>query len=475
MEDGEITSYFIKFLVFISGLVFANGMLLNFIYSIQLWLSFRTLQKRTVTASPITTWWRINNYTSPMSILVPAYNEAETIADSVHSMLSLHYPNFEIIVINDGSKDHTLKILIEEFGLKASVRTFEKAVEHNLIHKIYSSKRFPRLTVVDKENGGKADALNAGINLSRFPLFCAVDADSVLESDALLRSVEPFVEDPERVVAVGGTIRIANGSNVVNGRVKSIGLPKSILPLFQIVEYLRAFLMARLAWSEMNAMMLISGAFGIFKRSVVLEVGGYSRDTVGEDMEIIVKLHRYLREQGRDYEIRFVPEPVCWTEAPESLAVLGSQRKRWQRGTLETFFKHKHMLGRKEYGVAGTIGFPNILFSDVIGPMLELFGYILMPILYWFGIISWSFFFSYLALIFAFGIFISVGSLVLEEIELRRFPSPLDLVKLTAIAVLENFGYRQLNNYWRFVGCIEFLRGKKHWGHMTRKGFSNKS
>lgn len=472
MQDPEIIYYLTKFLLLFAGLIFINGLALNILYFVQLVMSFRTLAKRNATTNSITTWWRVNNYTSPMSILVPAFNEQENIVDSIHSLLSLHYPNFEIIVINDGSKDETLKKLIESFDLIPTTRTYERSVEHNPIIGVYSSERFSRLTVIDKENGGKADALNAGINLSRFPLFCAVDADSVLESDALLRSVEPFVEDPERVVAVGGTIRIANGSRIENGRVKSIGLPNKIIPLFQVIEYLRAYLMARLAWSEMNAMMLISGAFGIFKRSTVLEIGGYARDTVGEDMEIIVRLHRYLREQGREYDIRFIPEPVCWTEAPEKLSILSSQRKRWQRGTLETFFTHKTMFGKKKYGVAGLVGYPHIFFSDIIGPLLELCGYIVMPIFYMSDIISWSFFASYLALVFAFGVFISVGSLVLEEIELRRFPEPTDLAKLTLIAVLENFGYRQINNYWRLVGYVQFFRGEKGWGRMTRKGFS---
>jgi cellulose synthase/poly-beta-1,6-N-acetylglucosamine synthase-like glycosyltransferase len=325
--------------------------------------------------------------------------------------------------------------------------------------------------VIDKENGGKADALNAGINVARSPLFCAVDADSLLEADALLRATQPFVDDPERVVAVGGTIRLANGCQVRNGRILSIGVPRNIVALFQVVEYIRAFLMARLAWSQLNALMLISGAFGIMRRSVALEVGGYSLGTVGEDLELIVKIHRYMRDRNQEYEIRFIPDPVCWTEAPESMNVLSRQRRRWQRGALETFFKHKDMLLNPRYGIAGMLGFPHILLVDVLAPPIEAIGYLLMPIFWATGAISWEFFAAYLALTFAFGVFISVGTLVLEEMELKRFPTPSDLMILTLAAVAENFGYRQINNLWRIRGWWEYLRGSQSWGEMTRKGF----
>jgi cellulose synthase/poly-beta-1,6-N-acetylglucosamine synthase-like glycosyltransferase len=217
--------------------------------------------------------------------------------------------------------------------------------------------------------------------------------------------------------------------------------------------------------------MLISGAFGIMRRSVALEVGGYSLGTVGEDLELIVKIHRYMRDRNQEYEIRFIPDPVCWTEAPESLNILSRQRRRWQRGALETFFKHKDMLFNPRYGIAGMLGFPHILLVDVLAPPIEAIGYFLMPIFWATGALSWEFFAAYLALTFAFGVFISVGTLVLEEMELKRFPTPSDLMILTLAAVAENFGYRQINNLWRIRGWWEYLRGSQSWGEMTRKGF----
>lgn len=465
----------IDWVVWLSGFVIAVGILQNAIYLLQLILAWRSLSSRTVIKDTAGVWGKLSDATMPISILAPAFNESAGIVQSVRSLLSLHYPNFRVIVINDGSTDDTLDKLIEAFELERVERDYAADIPHQPIQGVYVSPVHGRLLVIDKANGGKADALNAGINLARTPLICAVDADSVLESDALLRAVEPFVQDPERVVAVGGTVRLANGCLIKSGQVEKIALPKNLLALFQVVEYLRAFLMGRLSLSSIDSLLIVSGAFGIIRRGVAVEVGGYSLGTVGEDMEIIVKIHRHMREQGRDYDVVFVPEPVCWTEAPENLSTLARQRRRWQRGTLETFFKHGIMLVSPKYGRAGTIGFLNVLISDVIAPIVELFGYIAMPVFYFSGLLSFEFFAAYLALTFVFGIFLSVGSLALEEMELSRFPRARDLAILTLVAVLENFGYRQINNLWRIQGWYQFLRKESSWGRMERKGLTRNS
>ena len=471
LAAGALPSY-VAATAWWAGVIILGTMLLqNLLYMMQLILAFNVLRRWRMVPNALRAWRQLSGTSLPISLLVPAYNEEATVVANVRSMLALHYPRFEIIVVNDGSDDATLQTLIENYDLRPIVRVYEEEVPHRPIKALYGSRNYPNLIVVDKENGGKADALNAGINLSRLPLFCVVDADSILEADSLLRAVQPFSEDPDRVVAVGGTIRIANGSTVHGGRVVSMGLPNTLLPLLQIVEYLRAFLIARLAWSEFNALMLISGAFGIFRRSAVLAAGGYSHGTVGEDMEIVVKLHRYMREQGQDYVIRFVPDPVCWTEAPETLGILGSQRKRWQRGALESFFKHIRMLFNPRYGIVGLLGFPYVLLLDVIGPPIEVLGYLLIPVSWYFDLLSLEFFAAYLALAFAWGVTTSVGALVLEEMELKRFPKARHLALLGLVAVLENFGYRQINNLWRVAGYWQFLRGSKEWGRMTRAGF----
>lgn len=457
--------------LWVSLLILISGLAQNLLYTLQLATAYGALRRRRLVTSDLSAWWSFAEKTVPISILMPAYNEQTGIVESVRSMLALHYPNFEVIVVNDGSSDHTLDTLIEAFELEPVERAYQQAAPHAPIRRLYANPRYPRLLVADKDNGGKADALNAGINLGRMPLFCSVDADSLLENDALLRAVQPFMDDPERVVAVGGTIRVVNGCRVHLGRILEMGLPTSWLARFQINEYLRAFLMARLAWSEWGAMMLISGAFGIFRRNVALEVGGYSHGTVGEDMEIIVKIHRLQGEQDRDYAIRFVPDPVSWTEVPERLSTLARQRRRWQRGGLETFFKHRRMFLRPRFGISGTVGYANMLVSDVAGPLLELLGYGLIPLFFFTGLLNPEFFLAYLGMVFAYGVFLSVGALLLEEIELRRYPNPGDLARLTASAVLENFGYRQINNFWRMLGWWDYLRRRQGWGEMRRKGF----
>lgn len=416
-------------------------------------------------------WRRSAAIAPPISLLAPAYNEAETVENSTRSLLALDYPDFEVIVVNDGSNDRTLDVLKQAFALEAANRDHEAKLSHAPIRAVYKSATHKRLIVVDKDNGGKADALNAALNLARAPIVCSIDADSIIESDALIRSVQPFIDDPEHVVAVGGTVRIANGCAIRNGRVVEVGVPRNFWARLQTIEYLRAFLLARLAWSRLGALTIVSGAFGLFRRSVLLELGGYAKRTVGEDMELVVRLHRHFRERRRRYRIAYVAEPVCWTEAPESLAALSRQRSRWHRGALETFFKHRVMLFNPRYGRMGFVGLGHAFLFDVVGPIFELVGYVLMPVMWLLGILSIDFFLAYVAATFALGVAISTGALVIEEAELRRFPRSRDLFKLWAAAVLENFGYRQLTSLWRLQGLWQWLRGVQTWGVMSRKGF----
>ncbi|MEO4002019.1 glycosyltransferase [Mesorhizobium sp. CAU 1732] len=456
----------------IAWIVIVFGLIQTAVYLLQLVIAAYALSRRPPVARSSLLWYRYGDIAPPISLVVPAYNEQMNIVESVHSMLSLEYPAYEVIVVNDGSKDETLKRLIDAFELVSVRRPFEETLKHEPIRGIYASPRSDRLFVVDKSNGGKADAQNAGINVSRAPIFCVIDGDSILEPDALLRAVQPFIEDPERTIAVGGTIRIANNSTIESGRVKTVRLPKKILPLFQVVEYLRAFLMARLAWSHVNTLMLVSGAFGVFRRREAIAVGGFTKGSMGEDLDFVIKLHRYMLDNKKEYRIEFIPEPVCWTEAPETLAVLARQRSRWQRGALEVFFRYRSMLFNPRYGRVGFLGFGHILVVDVLGPIMEVLGYILMPLFWLMGVLSTEHMLAYTALVFVYGVFVSVASLILEELELKRFPRPRDLAILTLAAVAENFGYRQLNNFWRVKGYWQYLRADNNWGEMTRTGFS---
>jgi cellulose synthase/poly-beta-1,6-N-acetylglucosamine synthase-like glycosyltransferase len=455
----------------VAAVVITVGVLQNGVYLLQLLVAQRALADEPPEPRVRTLWRRTAANAPPIALLAPAYNEAQTIENSTRSLLALDYPEFEVIVVNDGSKDETLNVLKRAFALEPVRRAHDTQLAHKPIRAIYRSKIDERLVVIDKENGGKADALNAGLNLARAPLVCSMDADSILEPDSLLRAVQPFVEDPQYVVATGGTVRIANGCVIREGRVVEIGVPGNIWALLQSIEYLRAFLLARLAWSKVGALTIVSGAFGLFRRSVLVEIGGYARNTVGEDMELVVRLHRWFRERNRPYRIAFVPEPVCWTEAPETLAVLARQRARWHRGALETFFKHRRMLFNPRYGRVGLIGMGHVFLFDVLGPIVELAGYVLMPLMWFLGILSLDYLLAYLALTFALGVAISVGSLAIEEAELRRYPKVSDLVALALAAVLENFGYRQLNSLWRVRGLWEWARGVHSWGEMSRRGF----
>jgi cellulose synthase/poly-beta-1,6-N-acetylglucosamine synthase-like glycosyltransferase len=454
-----------------AGFLIAAGLMQNLLCLAQLGLAAAALRAEPPIGRAGALWRRYAESAPPVSLLAPAYNEEPTIVESVRSLLALQYPSFEIVVVNDGSKDGTLARLIEAFGLQPVERDYEEAAPHAPIRGLYASPLQPKLLVVDKVNGGKADALNAALNLARAPIVCSIDADSLLEGDALLRAIRPFVDDPEKTVAVGGTVRIANGCRIRHGRVTEVGLPRNPVAVLQTVEYLRAFLMARLAWSRLETLIIISGAFGLFRRNHVLAVGGYTVGTVGEDMELVVKLHRRLRELKQPYRIAFIPEPVCWTEAPESLKVLGRQRARWHRGALETFWTHRAMLLNPRYGRVGLLGFGHILVVDVLGPVVELLGYLLVPAFWALGLLQVEYLLAFLAVSFTFGVVISVGSLALEEAELKRFPRARDLLILTFAAVAENFGYRQLNAVWRLQGLWQFLRGSHSWGDMTRKGF----
>ena len=406
----------------------------------------------------------------PISILVPAYNEAETIGASVRSLLQLSYSEFEIIVVNDGSKDGTLAALQREFDLRPFPEALRLQIPTQPVHTVYQSARYPNLRVLDKANGGKADALNAGINASRYPLFCGVDADSVLTRDSLQQVVRPFLDDPT-VVATGGTIRIANGCKVSSGYLTEVGLPRNGWALFQVVEYLRAFLFGRLGWSAISGMLIISGAFGVFRKDVVVKVGGYKPKSIGEDMELVVRMHRLLRAWRQPYRIEFVPDPVCWTEAPEDRKTLRNQRIRWQRGLSESLTANWGLMFSRNGGVPGWVAFPFMVLFEWLGPLIELFGYVFMAWCVSYGMVSWSAFAIFLFLALGLGTLLSMSGLLLEEMSFHLYPRGAHLARLSVAVVLENFGYRQLNTWWRLVGLWRWAVNKEAtWGTMQRRG-----
>jgi cellulose synthase/poly-beta-1,6-N-acetylglucosamine synthase-like glycosyltransferase len=414
-----------------------------------------------------------------ISVLVPACNETATIVHSVKSMLTLRYPSHEVVVVNDGSTDGTLERLIEEFHLYRSARVPTGSLATRPVRAIYESRDPIPLVVVDKENGGKSDALNAGLNISRAPLVAAVDADSILEPDSLLHVMKPFLEDrdPDRTLATGGIVRVANGCLVEHGRVVRVEAPASLLAGFQAIEYMRAFLGGRIAYSFLNSLLVISGAFGVFRRDVVIEAGGFDTGTVGEDMEMVVRLHRVWRSKaaadggGGRYRIVFVPEPVSWTEVPESLGALNRQRNRWQRGLTESLWAHRRMAFNPTFGVVGMFGFPYFILFEMLGPTIELLGYLVAVPGVTLGFLSLELSLLFFLVSIGFGTLLSISALLLEELTVRRYPSPRDVLRLFGAAVVENFGLRQILTVWRTKALIDAFRGKKDWGKQERIGF----
>ncbi len=412
-----------------------------------------------------------SDMTLPISMICPAHNEEKTIVDTVRSLQMLNYPEFEIIVVNDGSKDATLERLLQAYDLRRVDRVYKRSLPTKSVRALYASPMVPNLVVVDKENGGKADALNCGINLSRYPLFSSMDADSVIEDDALLKAVKPFMEWPEETVAVGGIVRCANGCTVNEGRVTHIALPNKLLPVFQVVEYLRAFLSGRLGWSALKGLLLISGAFGVYRKSAVVEVGGYDSSTDTEDLELVMALHAMYRERQKPYRIVFVPDPVCWTEVPGNWKMLRRQRNRWHRGMLQTLSRYRRMMFNPRYGIMGLVVLPYFLIFETMGPFIETLGYVSVPLAWALGLLNAKFFLLFFVLAVAFGVFLSVAAILLEEISYRRYPSWGDLWKLLFCGVFENFGFRQTLAVFKIQAFWEYLRGLRRWGKLERVGF----
>lgn len=413
-----------------------------------------------------------SHFTFPISVLIPAHNESAGVIESVRSVLSLDYPQHEVIVINDGSTDDTLTKLRQEFGLVRREVVYRKSLPvTGAIRGIYRSSSIPNLLVIDKDHAGKSQALNAGLNLSRYPLFCTIDADSLFQENALLRVVRPFLEDPERVVAVGGQVRVANGCYIERGRVVEPRLPTNILAAFQVVEYLRAFVASRLGLSMMNNLLILSGVFSLFRKDIVFEVGGYRADVVTEDMELVLRIHRFLRERKRAYAVVFLPDPICWTEVPENVRALARQRGRWHRGLIHSLWVHRSLIWGRHSGSLRWIGIPYYFFFEFMGPIVELVGYILLPLAYFLGLLSPVYFWAFLFLAVTSGAFLSISAVFLEELSFGLYRSWGDFAQMVGIGVLENFSYRILTLFFRLGALVDMLIGRGGWGKQERAGF----
>lgn len=409
-----------------------------------------------------------------ISILAPAYNEEATITASVQSLLTLDYPNLEVVVIADGCKDQTIAVLKAEFALVGVHRAYAPRVPTKGVVALYRSVRHANLVVVDKLNGGKADALNVGLNLASGELVCAIDADTLIERGALVRLARPMIIDPQ-VVATGGTIRPVNAVPTRNGQVLDVTVPRGLLAGVQVVEYLRAFLLGRLGLNRLGGNLIISGAFGLFRREPMIAAGGWLHDTVGEDMELVVRLRRLGYEQGGPRAVVFVPDPTAWTEVPESWDVLGRQRDRWHRGLTDTLWRHRRLIGNPRYGAMGLVVFPYFVLVELLAPVVEALGLVVLAGSLAVGLIDQTFAVLFFALAIGIGLVLSVATLLLDQASFLRFRRPRDLAWLVWWSVAENLGYRQMTVYWRLRGLWKYLRGRSDWGAMTRKGFATRA
>jgi cellulose synthase/poly-beta-1,6-N-acetylglucosamine synthase-like glycosyltransferase len=413
-------------------------------------------------------------FTMPISVVVPAYNEEAGIVESVRALLGLRYPKFEVIVVDDGSADATFDELREAFDLVEVPFLVPAEVP---VRRGARSVHVPRvsaapLIVVRKENGGKTDSLNLGVNVAGHPLVCMVDADSILDPRALLIVAKPFSDDPAHVVATGGVVRIANGCTTVAGRVVDARIPDTWLPRIQVVEYLRAFLLGRAGWSRLGCLTVISGAFGLFRRDLLVELGGLDHDCVGEDAELVVRVHRRMRELDRAYRVVFVAEPICWSEGPTTLRVLARQRRRWHRGLTEILLKHWRLIGNPRYGRIGLVALPYLVLFELLAPIVELSGLVLVPVSFAFGVVDLAFALLFLLIAYGYAMLVDMVAITADEYFYHPYRRWRDIGAMMLAGLAENIGYRQLTAWWRIRGTWSALRRSEQvWGAMSRRGF----
>jgi len=418
-----------------------------------------------------------SEFAPSLSLIAPAYNEGFTIQENVKSLLSLHYNNYQVILVNDGSRDNSMEILIATYDLVLTELEIHPQIETKKVKGIYTSKNaaFKKLIVVDKENGGKADALNVGLNIAQNPYVVCIDVDCILDKDSLLKLAKPFLESHgKRIIATGGVVRIANQCIIKNGRLVEVNIPDLMMPRIQVLEYLRAFLLGRMAWARLDGLLLISGAFGAFDKEIALLAGGYNTKTVGEDMELVVRMRRYMLENKIPYAVSYIPDPLCWTEAPEDFNIFKKQRSRWMRGTIETLSFHKKMFLNPKYKQLGMLSVPYWTLFEFLAPAIEFIGIVITLIFTLFGLLNWHFFFLLLIFVYFFAVLFSVIALYSEERTYHKYPKQTDFFKLLLAAFIEPVYFHPLTVYAALIGYKEKIMGTKGWGEMTRKGFTKK-
>lgn len=410
-----------------------------------------------------------DNYV-PVSILVPAYNEESTVADCIESLAYQDYPDYEIIVIDDGSSDNTSSVVVDRFNLKKVAKPIRRVVECKNEESIYEGviNDKIKITLVRKENGGKADALNMGINVSNYPLFISLDADSILQKDSLTNIVMPYMED-DTTIAVGGNIKVSNSVVLDNGEVVRILTPKNLLVIFQTIEYFRVFLTTRVWFNKFNGNLIISGAFGLFKKSSVINVGGYDTNTIGEDMDLVVKLHSFYRKNKLQYSIKYSHKAICWSQVPEKYKDLKNQRRRWHIGLITSLYTHKYILLNIKYGLVGVFSFLYFTVFEMLSCIVDVFGLGVIILSYFLGFLNIDFLFTFLLIYIGYSIVISIAAIILENYSFKNTLNFKSIFIYIIFSVLESFGYRQVCGWFRLSGFFGYRKRKYQWSKITRK------
>ena len=411
----------------------------------------------------------LQNYPIPVSIIVPAYNEEVTVVSTVKSLLALDYEHYEIVVVDDGSKDATSESLVAAFDMKPIRRPIQRKIHCQPEEFIYEAigEKVP-LTLIRKKNGGKADSLNMGINACKYPYFICMDADSVLQYDSLTKITRPVLEQDD-VVAVGGVIRPSNDVTLEQGKVRNYMLPGNLLACMQVLEYDRSFLASRILFDKFNGSLIISGAFGLFKKAVVIAAGGYDHTTMGEDMELVVKLHEYCTLNEIPYSVKYATDAVCWSQAPEKLKDLCKQRKRWHLGLFQSMWKHKVMLFNPKFGAVSFVSFFYFLLYELLSPFIEIFGVLTMVLAFLFDLINLPFMLLFFAIYAVFGCILTLTAFFARTQTIDLKISFTDALKAVALCLVEITFLRFVMAFIRATAFFGYKKKKLNWGRIERQ------
>ena len=462
---------------FYDSAIFVYGLTLIVVYGVLAVLSIIAIRRYLNATRPSQLENLMSSPLAPgISILAPAYNEGLTIIANVRSLLTLNYPKYEIVLINDGSTDDSLEQLINEFDMVAVDFAYHEKIRSKPVRAIYKSRNqaYSNLLVIDKVNGkSKADAVNAGINAAAFDYFVCTDVDCVLHKDTLLELIKPVMQEGgKRVIAIGATLRIANSSEFDEGVMTRMRPPRALLPRFQEVEYIRSFVLGKMGWSAINCVPNVSGGLGLFDREIVIKSGGYDHKSFGEDMELLTRMCGFCEDNKIPYSVRYIPKTLCWTEGPSSLKVFGRQRTRWARGLAQLMYAHKSIFLRPRYGRLGLVVFPYNFFFELLAPVIEASGIIIYLWLGLTGNVNWPYAILLLLFVYTYAIMITTLSILWDQLSFHYYKSVKEVLSLLIMPFLEFLLYHPLITFYSLKGYLFFLTNRRSsWGNMQRQGF----